>query len=216
VRGPQLIGVDDDVALGAHVSKRLADVQARDPVGAPDLDTTLGFQLANDVLNEFPLSLINIRVELATLTVNRPDFARPKNFPKYWMHFDQVSSDLPTPQPCLNSAAYRIRTFQEDRADLHISDQGPDIVLDYERPPELTNRGAGITIAAAAGDVINLRGPDIDGGSSGAVRLRLAMLRPQRRFQDRVRSLRYLTRNRFRQTVREGRPAALHRYLRRI
>jgi hypothetical protein len=102
VPGPQLIGVDDDVALSSHVSKRLADEQARDPVGASDLDTTPGLQPANNVLNEFPLSLINIRVELAKLTVNRPNFARPKNFRKHRMHFEQVSSTLPNPQPCPN------------------------------------------------------------------------------------------------------------------
>jgi hypothetical protein len=78
VPGPQLIGVDDDVALSSHVGKRFADEQARDPVSASDLDTTLGFQLANHVLNEFPLSLINVRVELTKLTVNRPNFARRK------------------------------------------------------------------------------------------------------------------------------------------
>ena len=87
VPGPQLIGVDDDVAFSSHVGKRLADEQARDPVGASDLDAALGFQLPNDVLNEFPLNLINVRMELAKLTVNRPNFARPKNFRKHRMHF---------------------------------------------------------------------------------------------------------------------------------
>ena len=73
------------MALSPHLGKRLANEQARDPVGASDLDAALGFQVANDVLNEFPLSLTNIRVELANLTVTRPNFARPKNSSKYRM-----------------------------------------------------------------------------------------------------------------------------------
>src|SRR5262249_51400829 len=62
----------------------------RDPVGASDLDATLGFQFANDTLNEFPLNLIDIRVKLAKLTVSRLNFARPKNFRKHRMHLCRV------------------------------------------------------------------------------------------------------------------------------
>ena len=95
------------MALSPHFGKRLADEQARNPVGASDLNAALGFQVANDVLNKFPLSLPNIRVELAKFTVNCPNFARPKNFGKHRMHVEEASTILPnrkTPQTLLTDA----------------------------------------------------------------------------------------------------------------
>ena len=65
VVGKMLSRVDDNVFCGINLPKRLADVKARNPIGAPNLNTNLRSRAPDQFLNEISLFLRNPRVKRA-------------------------------------------------------------------------------------------------------------------------------------------------------